>query len=132
MAENHRAGKTPNGNPKGNVTSMQSKQQQAHGMQARNSQARVAQSSGTQTKANANRASRRARMNESPTNAMKSQRSRVPWQILHPLQRQSRNSSGNANSQQQNRNAQAQNTNRVRNVSAAENRGSSGNFTGNT
>ena len=132
VAENHRAGKTPNGNPKGNVTSMQSKQQQAHGMQARNSQARVAQSSGTQTKANANRASRRARMNESPTNAMKSQRSRVPWQILHPLQRQSRNSSGNANSQQQNRNAQAQNTNRVRNVSAAENRGSSGNFTGNT
>ena len=133
VAENHRAGKTPNGNPKGNVTSaMQSKQQQAHGMQARNSQARVAQSSGTQTKANANRASRRARMNESPTNSMKSQRSRVPWQILHPLQRQSRNSSGNANSQQQNRNAQAQNTNRVRNVSAAENRGSSGNFTGNT
>ena len=133
VAENHRAGKTPNGNPKGNAPSaMQSKQQQAHGMQARNSQARVAQSSGTQTKANANRASRRARMNESPTNAMKSQRSRVPWQILHPLQRQSRNSSGNANSQQQNRNAQAQNTNRVRNVSAAENRGSSGNFTGNT
>ena len=122
VAENHRAGKTPNGNPKGNAPSaMQSKQQQAHGMQARNSQARVAQSSGTQTKANANRASRRAGMNESPTNSMKSQR-----------RRQSRNSSGNANSQQQKRNAQAQNTNRVRNVSAAENRGSSGNFTGNT
>lgn len=124
VAENHRAGKTPNGNPKGNVTSaMQSKQQQAHGMQARKSQARVAQSSGTQTKANANRASRRAGMNESPTNSMKSQR-----------RRQSRNSSGNVNHQQQNHNAQAQNsanTNQMRNVRAAENMGSSGNFRGN-